>query len=315
MIARRTILASGAGLVAIGLTGCDHRSPEKKTTPARPTATTPAPHQSDAVSTEALLADLATKAARGATGGQRTVLNEVAAAHRRHLEVLSQSNPFSGNTATPSAAVSPTPRAAGQGSPLALLQHHEKAAATQYLESCRTAQNPSEVLLWASLSVFCSAFNPSGPVPQPTPKIVPVAVRKEPLTNAQQALLTHLNALITGLEWGIARLGDHDQLRAWGWNRRDIVLAQRAEVRQSIRDASATPTPDLPGYPMSPAPVNDAATRTLWSGLETNALSGWGRVTAASGSAARPHAVAAMVSQAQVLAHLGTGVTTWPGRV
>lgn len=114
MIARRTILASGAAFVTIGLTGCGHNSPEKKTTPVRATTTASAPHRSDAVSTEALLADLATKAARSATDGQRTVLNQVAAAHRRHLEVLSQSNPFSGSTATPSAAISPTPRTAGQ---------------------------------------------------------------------------------------------------------------------------------------------------------------------------------------------------------
>ena len=243
------------------------------------------------------------------------MLNQVAAAHRRHLEVLSQSNPFSGSTATPSAAISPTPRTAGQGSPLALLQHHEKAAATQYLEICQTAQDSSETLLWASLSVFCSAFNPSAPAPQSTPKVVPVTIGQEPLTNAQQALLTHLNALVAGLEWGIGRLGENDPLRTWGWDRREQVLAQRAEVRQSIRDASTTPTPDVPGYPMSPTPVNDAATRSLWSGLEANVLSGWGRVTAASGSAARPHAVASMVSQTQVLAHLGTGVTTWPGWV
>ena len=176
MIARRTILASGAAFVTIGLTGCGHNSPEKKTTekkttPVRATTTASAPHRSDAVSTEALLADLATKAARSVTDGQLTVLNQVAAAHRRHLEVLSQSNPFSGSTATPSAAISPTPRTAGQGSPLALLQHHEKAAATQYLEICQTAQDSSETLLWASLSVFCSAFNPSAPAPQPTPKV------------------------------------------------------------------------------------------------------------------------------------------------
>ncbi|GAE75212.1 hypothetical protein JCM18918_906 [Cutibacterium acnes JCM 18918] len=212
MIARRTILASGAAFVTIGLTGCGHNSPEKKatekkTTPVRATTTASAPHRSDAVSTEALLADLATKAARSVTDGQLTVLNQVAAAHRRHLEVLSQSNPFSGSTATPSAAISPTPRTAGQGSPLALLQHHEKAAATQYLEICQTAQDSSETLLWASLSVFCSAFNPSAPAPQSTPKVVPVTIGQEPLTNAQQALLTHLNALVAGLEWGIGRLG------------------------------------------------------------------------------------------------------------
>ena len=313
MIARRTILASGAALVAIGLTGCDHDSPKKKATTVRSTATTPMPHRNDAVSTEALLADLANKAARSAADGQRTVLNEIAAAHHRHVQVLSQSNPFSGSTAVPSATVSPTLRT--QGSPLALLQQHEKAAATQYLETCRTAQDSSETLLWASLSVFCSAFNPTGPVPQPTPKVVPVTVGQEPLVDAQQALLSHLNALVAGLEWGIGRLEKNDPLRTWGWNRREKVLAQRAEVRQNVRDASATPTPDLPGYPMSPAPVNDAATRSLWSGLETNVLSGWGRVTGASGSAARPHAVAAMVTQTQVLAQLGTGVTTWPGWV
>lgn len=213
MIARRTILASGAAFVTIGLTGCGHNSPEKKatekkTTPVRATTTASAPHRSDAVSTEALLADLATKAARSVTDGQLTVLNQVAAAHRRHLEVLSQSNPFSGSTATPSAAISSTPRTAGQGSPLALLQHHEKAAATQYLEICQTAQDSSETLLWASLSVFCSAFNPSAPAPQPTPKVVPVTVGQEPLTNAQQALLTHLNALVAGLEWGIGPWGE-----------------------------------------------------------------------------------------------------------
>ena len=66
---------------------------------------------------------------------------------------------------------------------------------------------------------------------------------------------------------------------------------------------------------MPTTPVNAAATRSLWSDLEDNVLSGWGRVTAASPAPARPHAVAAMASQTEVLAHLGTGVTTWPGWV
>lgn len=314
MIARRTLLASGASLVAVGLAGCDHES-GKRTIPVRSTIASAAPQRRDAVSQEALLAQLATKAASTVGGGRRVMYQRVAAAHHRHCQVLSQTDPFSGNTGSPSPSVSPSPLTAGQGSPVALLQRHEKAAATQYLSNCRAAGDPSESLVWASLSVFCSAFDPDAPAPRPTPKVVPVSVGQEPLVNAQQALLTHLNALVAGLEWGIGRLAEGDPLRAWGWRRRDQVIAQRAEVRRGIRDASATPTPDLPGYPMPTTPVNAAATRSLWSDLEDNVLSGWGRVTAASPAPARPHAVAAMASQTEVLAHLGTGVTTWPGWV
>ncbi|WCC79251.1 DUF4439 domain-containing protein [Cutibacterium equinum] len=319
MIARRTVLASGATLGAIGLSGCSHRS--EKTTPVHPTVagTTPrvdtAAQRRDAVSHEAFLAQLATKAANSVSGGRKATYEQLAAAHRRHEQVLSQTDPFSGKTDSLTPSVSPTPLAAGQGSPDALLQHHEKAAAARYLSNCRAAGDPSQSLLWASLSVFCSAFAPDAPAPRPRPKVVPVTVGQEPLVHAQQALLTHLNALMAGLEWGIGRLEEDDPLRTWGQQRRDQVIAQRAEVRQGLREASATPTPDLPGYPMPTAPANPAATRSLWSGLEDNVLSGWGRVVAASPSSARSHAVAAMITQAEVLAHLGTGVTTWPGWV
>ncbi|MGK2309244.1 DUF4439 domain-containing protein [Cutibacterium sp. V970] len=314
MIARRTLLASGASLVAIGLTGCDHE-PAKKTTPVHPTIASAAPQRRDAVSQEAFLAQLATKAASTVGGDRKVMYQRIAAAHDRHCQVLSQAEPFLGSTGSPTPSISPSPVVAGRGSPVALLQRHEKAAATHYLSHCRAAGEPSESLLWASLSVFCSAFGPDAPAPRPTPEVVPVTVGQEPLVDAQQALLTHLNALMAGLEWGIGRLGEADPLRTWGWQRRDQVIAQRAEVRQAIREASATPTPDLPGYPMPTTPDNAAATRSLWSDLEDDVLSGWGRVTAASPTSARPHAVAAMVNQTEVLAHLGTGLTTWPGWV
>ena len=175
MIARRTLLASGASLVAIGLAGCDHES-GKRTTPVRSTIASAAPQRRDAVSQEALLAQLATKAASTVGGGRKVMYQRVAAAHHRHCQVLSQTDPFSGNTGSPSPSVSPSPLTAGRGSPVALLQRHEKAAATQYLSNCRAAGDPSESLVWASLSVFCSAFDPDAPAPRPTPKVVPVSV-------------------------------------------------------------------------------------------------------------------------------------------
>ncbi|MDO4412966.1 DUF4439 domain-containing protein [Cutibacterium sp.] len=315
MIARRTLLAGGTALFAVGLTGCEHNESDTKTTPLISPTPSVAPQRRDAVSQEIFLAQLATKAAATVTGDRKVMYQRVAAAHRLHYQVLSQADPFSGNTATPTPSVSPTPMAAGKGAPTSELQTHEKNAAAQYLSNCQAAQNPSESLLWASLSVFCSAVGPNAPAPRPTPKVVPITIGQEPVVNAQQALLTHLNALVAGLEWGIGRLDEGHALRTWGQQRRDQVIAQRAKVRQTIRDASATPTPDVAGYPMSTVPANAAATRSLWSSLEGNVLSGWGRVAAASPSSQRSNAVSAMIAQTKYLAYLEAGVTTWPGWV
>lgn len=312
MIDRRTVVTSGL-LLAVGLAGCHSSSDTPRVVRSATAATSP--YRRIGASRESLLADLATRAAAASTGAERKTLTALAACHRRHRDLLVQSDPFLGRVASASPSITPTSIPVGSGNAITLLTRQEAVAAAEHLKACSASENPSETLLWASLSAFCGSFDPSEPAPGPVGAVFPVTIGTEPLTDAQQVLLTHLNALVAGLEWGIGRLPSSDPMRAWGMSRRTAVLRQRADLRAAIRQASATPTPDLPGYPMPATPSTSASARSLWSRLESNVLAARGRVTAATPKSGRANAIAAMTAQIKVLTHLGTQTPTWPGWV
>ncbi|MCI1746983.1 MAG: ferritin-like domain-containing protein [Acidipropionibacterium sp.] len=306
---RRAVLAVGLSLVPLGLTGCYRVSPlvgtEARTSPS-PTPQVTAERRA-AVSTEASLADLARSA--GLAG--------IAAAHLGHATVLAQADPLAGRNAdtTPVIPV-PSPSASPGVAKVSAAQllAAERTAGKDYLRTAGQAADSGMSLLWASLSCFCTTITASGPAPQ-TGQVYPVTLPAEPAVAARQVLLSRLNDLATGLEWGIGRLPASDPLREDGLERLSEVNLERARLRAELRSASATPTPLLPGYPMPATPSTAASTKTLWSSLELGVLAGWGRVAAATRGAERTAAVTAMSAPLSQALQYGAAMPAWPGWV
>lgn len=308
---RRAVLAAGLGLVSLGLSGCYRVSPLVGTeahaspSPAPPVTA----ERRAAVSTETSLADLADSA--GLAG--------IAAAHLGHATVLAQSDPLAGRNADttpviPMPSPSPSVSSGGATASTARLLAAERAAGKGYLSAAGRATSPGMGLLWASLSCFCTTVTASVPAPQ-TGEVYPVTLPVEPAVAARQVLLSRLNDLATGLEWGIGRLPAGDPLHDAGLERLGDVNRERAELRAALRSASATPTPLLPGYPMPATPSTAASTKNLWSSLELGVLAGWGRVAAATGGAGRTAAITAMGTPLSQALRYGAAMPAWPGWV
>lgn len=298
------------GLAAASLSGCYRVSPLVGSGEDRRASATPPPvtaERRSAVFTEATLAQLARAA--GQAG--------IAAVHTGHATVLAQVDPLAGRSAdtTPVIPVTPSsPASPSTVSPQLQLITAERVAGRDYLEIAGRSDDPSWTLIWASLTVFANSVRFTGPAPE-LGDAYPVTVPSEPLTAARQVLLSRLNALSTGLEWGVGRLSSTDPLHATGVDRLRRVEYQKASLRASLRAASASPTPLQPGYPMPATPSDAASTRTLWSGLERGALAGWGRVTAAADGADRRAAMLAMSRSMVFLSYYGVPQPGWPGWV
>jgi hypothetical protein len=243
------------------------------------------------------------------------MLSAVARMHTIHAGVLAQADPLGGQNADTEPVITPSPSPSSASPPsLAQLLTDEKAAAGQYLADAGAAETPGEALLWASLSVFASGFSGQGVAPVQT-DAYPMTLPVETLTDARQVLLSRLNALVAGLEWGVGRLPSSDPLHTTGMNRLDAVEIQRVRLREDLRQASASPTPALPGYRMPATPSTPASARELWVSLELGVLAGHGRVVAATPGPSRSTAVPAMAAQAAQLRAYASGLPAWPGWV
>ncbi|WP_114044475.1 DUF4439 domain-containing protein [Acidipropionibacterium virtanenii] len=310
---RRSILIAGAGLIGIGAAGCYRVSPVidagARTTPE----ITVTPRRRAALNTETALASAARQAAALASGSRTAVLSALAQMHTLHAGVLAQADPLAGQNADSDPVITPTP-VASASAPLPQLLTDEKRAADQYVHDALAADTPGEALLWASLAVFASGASAAGAAPVRGDG-EPVSLPVEDPTSARQVLLSRLNALVAGLEWGVGRLPATDSLRSIGTRRLDAVATQQARLRALLREASATPTPALPGYPMPATPSTPRSTRELWVSLELGVLSGHGRVVAAASGTERSTAITAMGDQAAQVTGYGSGMPAWPGWV
>ncbi|ALN15696.1 DUF4439 domain-containing protein [Acidipropionibacterium acidipropionici] len=312
---RRGILIAGAGLIGIGAAGCYTVSPIIDPGTRESPTITITPRRRAALNAESELAATAKRAAAAATGSVAALLAAVARIHTLHAGVLAQADPLGGQNADSEPVITPSPSPSSASPPsLAQLLTDEKAAAGQYLADAGAAETPGEALLWASLSVFASGVSGQG-APPTQGDAHPMTLPVETLTDARQVLLSRLNALVAGLEWGVGRLPSSDPLHATGAARLDAVEIQRARLRQDLRQASASPTPALPGYQMPATPSTPASTRELWVSLELGVLAGHGRVVAATPGPARSTAIPAMADQAAQLRAYGSGLPAWPGWV
>lgn len=311
---RRSVLIAGAGLIGIGAAGCYQVSPIIKAGAEESPATTVTPTRRAALNTESGLAAGARRASTAATGSAATVLTAVAAMHTLHAGVLAQADPLAGQNADSDPVITPSPAPSSTQAPLAQLLADEKRAAARYAADAGAASTPGEALLWASLSVFAAQAGEQAPAPV-RGDAYPMTVPAEPLTAARQVLLTRLNALSAGLEWGVGRLASTDPLHAIGTKRLDSVEIQRADLRKDLREASASPTPAQPGYQMPGTPSTPQSTRELWVSLELGVLAGHGRVVAATPGAQRSPAIIAMTTQAAQVRGYGSGLPAWPGWV
>lgn len=317
---RRQVIGTALGMSALALAGC---APDPKARKHRGEKEAPGGRQltpqvrndlSAGAHKENQLADLATAVA-GADAANRAKLNALAAAHRRHAAVLGADDPFDAQAATKAsstpakASSSPTP---DESPTLDSLRRTRRETAAWYRTHAVSADDPSLALLWASLSVF--AGNSSTAPAARLDDIWLVQIDEEPVVDAQQVLLSHINAMLGGLEWGLGQTTDAT-LHEWGSQRREQLRTLRTSIHEQVRDASATPTPFNPAYSMPGRPANPAATRAMWAQLQENVISATGRVTAATQSQKRADAVKLMADELTHLGELGAATPTWPGWV
>ncbi|WP_130866928.1 hypothetical protein, partial [Acidipropionibacterium timonense] len=249
---RRAMLTASLSAGTFLLAGCYRVSPLIEGPRSGTTAATPTlgATMRRAAELEADLAATASSLAR-TDRSHATALAAVSAVHSAHARTLGRADPFDATSITvidPVASSSSTPRSAMATPTRATLDRALAAAAKAHLASAVAAADPSHVLLWASLAASASA---SGLSPAPTVEttVSPVRIGSESLTAARQVLLSRVNALLAGLDWGVGRLLGVDQdLRAWGQERLDAVSTMRADLHAQIRESSATPTPFSPGY-------------------------------------------------------------------
>lgn len=304
---RRAILLAGLGAAGVALTGCYRVSPLVGTgTRAEPSATAAPP-------------DKDRRAGLDTENGLRVVaeaagLSATAAVHRAHATVLAQADPLAGRNADTTPLISAAEPPSPGPSPAAALVDRERAAATTYATVAGRQTDPGLALLWASMSVFSANVATTGPAPA-VAGTFPVRLPPQTVEQARQVLLSRLNALSAGLEWGIGRLDPSDPLHATGTARLSQVDQQRARLRAALRSASATPVPAQPGYPMPATPSTTASTRQLWAGLELGVLAGWGRMVAAAGGSDRASAIGSMNTSARTAMGYGAALPGWPGWV
>ena len=238
--------------------------------------------------------------------------------------VLGRSDPLTGTPVPPDAGSTPsgstagtvptaTPSAATAGA-LTRVAADQAGIESAMRDRCLAAPSGDLALLFASLGVAAHAVShPS--VPVVATGTVPFHCHVGDRSAALVVLLSRVDALVEGLDQGLGALPFHDPAYTPGLTRLSEVETLRDTIQQDLLAASVTPTPGpldyaLPGTTDSPAHV-----QTLWGMLERDVMAAWLRVAAASIGADRGAAFDAAVSQQDLVAGHGVGISWWPGWV
>lgn len=161
---------------------------------------------------------------------------------------------------------------------------------------------PERLLLASASCAVASLRTPSLP---PVPGGAPRRFAEVTLHDALPVALSHSWALIQGLELGLARLADEDELRDYAGNR----LPQARQTRNRFRDLVDGDPPLQPPALAMPTPMNTPAEiRTGWAALELGLLDGYGRLAAMDVTW-----LTDMQAQVPRVQSLGGRLPHWPG--
>ena len=311
-LGRRELVVGGfaAALTgALGLGGCSRLTdPVVHGTRSAPPGAQAAPRPSF-VTGAAGAADLRSGLQGWPTAGQAAWAEQVRSMLDAHVQLLSAKEPLAG---LPSpevwASLDPSASPSGGESPTeAGFTAAATALADKHQDTALSAKDPSEAMLWASLSVATRVNAKPGPAPTPTdlPRTVEFGTEVE----ARNVVLGYLHSLAQWLELD---LGDANKVQEALLNARlrEVRAAIRAE-QKLIRSLKGTPVAPLPGYSW-PGPGEEARTRFL---IERQVMDAWGPVVATSPQARRKQALDQMVSWGRGALAGGAGTSYFPGWV
>lgn len=188
----------------------------------------------------------------------------------------------------------------------------EKAATTladQHAEQCARAADPSEAMLWGSLSVvtLLNARPAAAPTKGGLPQQLALKASSKELASARNGVLGYLHSLSLWLDLAIGRADKVQEV---------LLTARREEVRKAIqeqqrriRELKAEPVGPLPGYQW-PGPATDARTMGL---IEAQVFTACGPVVGLTPAAQRREALAEMVAFGRTALGSGVGTSWFPG--
>ncbi|HSN43906.1 MAG TPA: DUF4439 domain-containing protein [Propionibacteriaceae bacterium] len=317
------------GIAVVGVAGCTGTGRLAPAPTPGATGTRPAPSPSPTPD-----ADLVLAAGQEADGGwyaalakQATALKApatfapwclaAAATRTTHASLLSRRDPLSGENGDPAPwfTPSPTPPAmpATHAAALAAITRRESALSQAQLTRALATDDPTMVMLWASLATSAHARRRPGPLPS-TVAVTPSPIQAPDRTEALGLLHSHIHVLVAGMELGLGILPIRDPRYTPGRARLSVVEATRDAVTARIRSQQGSPAPPLLGYQLPPM-TTPATILKAWGTLEVGVLGGWAAVASASTGADREQAIEAMFAQADVAAGYGVGLGPWPGWV
>lgn len=313
---RRRHFLTGLGVAAVA-SGCTpsptvrSARPRTSATPLVPGAdlATARSHEAAVVS----LLDAALASPKGRTPAQTRLLTQLRTAHGAHHEVLMRRDPLVAGSA-PMSSASPTPRQAPKdwAALVAQIGSLEKQAAAHHQRVALGVDEPSAVLLFTSLACFATVNQkPEAPIAAPasTPALVEVGDRATALT----VLLTHLRALVEGLEIGSGQLKSTDARAKDGRARLERAWALRDQVMGWMRAEKVSVPPAQLGYDMPGGFGTPAEAAATWALLEGDVLAGYARLTAASPKPQRAETLALAHGQLARVRSLGGTLPCWPG--
>lgn len=318
---RRRLLTVGAAAGLSALAGCVPDptitgAPQPVWTPS-PTAPVQSPGAASASTAVARMqawvqaASAASPTWTDAPAGSAESLARVEAQCTTHLDRLLALDPLVPDTerifevaSPPSTA--PSSHAEAAAALTAVVQQSEKELA----DAVAKATTQPERLLFASVAAATrAALVPA--LAGAESKASPIRFPDGAAEASVAVALTHVFALVNGLEVGLGRLPAKDPLLTAGTAR----LAQARQLRLDLRDAAAEPVEQEVAYELPTAMQTPADIRSGWGVLELRVLDALGRLVATGPPGKASTWLEPMLAQVAKVQGWGGTIPLWPGWV
>lgn len=234
----------------------------------------------------------------------------IAKFHEQRAIVLAQPDPLGGEQAdhTP---IEPLPSPTYATVSVDDFEQAETLASQQYAQLLNV-EDPSEALLWASLSAASKIISSGGSTPAP-PTAVPSRLEPGSYSQALDVLFNRQEALIYGLESMIGTQEYDHPLTADMINRVSQVSLARDETVKMLTAAKASASP-APAHFDLPGDLNDVSQhQAIWAQLEQDVAEAWARVFVTTEPSNRQAAFDAMCQSYQNFSQLSGQFPSWPG--
>ena len=248
----------------------------------------------------------------GADEVHTTWLTALQAQSTAHLSrVVTEDPVIGGHTVFPvvDSMEPPTLTVTSQEEAVAALTATVAQGAPLLLAATDAADSAPERLFYAS--VAAAATGSLSPALPPTEGgAEPAPFEAAPVDDALAVALSHVWAMVRGVELGLGRLSSSDELQKAGVARLDGVRGLRNELLAAL----SGDVPDVQVWELPNAMSTVAEIRAAWAVLEANLLGALGALAATTGTADTPW-LDSMLGQVAWVHRWGGRLPHWPGWV